>query len=92
MGTTDILLRVMVFALIGWIASSYRIAQSRLRPRWRRRLIIPLWFVWMIFGLGGPVFAGTIAVSDALATGASFTVGMTVYLLLHTLQRRSRSG
>jgi hypothetical protein len=91
MGSTDVLVRVMIFAMAGWIASSYRIAHSRLNPRWRRGLIIPLWFVWMAFGLGGPVYAGALTLSDALSTGASFTVGMSVYLILYTLQRRSRS-
>lgn len=91
MGTTDLLVRVMVFAMVGWVATSYRIVHSSLDARWRRRLIVPLWFVWMAFGLGGPVHAGSLALSDALSTGASFTIGMTVYLLLYTLQRRARS-
>ena len=91
MGSTDVLVRVMIFALAGWVASSYRIAHSRLNVRWRRGLIIPLWFVWMAFGLGGPVYTGSLTLSDALSTGASFTVGMCVYLILYTLQRRHRS-
>jgi len=90
MGTTELLLRVMLFAMVGWLASSYRIMRSRLSPRWRRGLVIPLWFVWMVFGLGGPVYTGSLALADALVTGASFTVGMTVYLLLFTLQSRKR--
>jgi len=90
MGTTDLLLRVMVIAMIGWLASSYRIVQSRLKPEWRRALIIPLWFVWMSLGLGGPVYTGALPLHEALTTGASFTVGMSVYLLLATL--RSRIG
>ncbi len=91
MGTTDVLVRVMIFAMAGWVATSYRIVHSGLDARWRRRLIIPLWFVWMTFGLAGPVYTGSLALTDALSTGASFTIGMTVYLLLYTLQRRSRS-
>ena len=90
MGTTS-LLYVMVVALVGWLASSYGIMHSRLRPRWRRSLIIPLWFVWMAFALGGPVYTGSLAVADAVGTGASFTIGMTVSLLLATLQRHLRS-
>ena len=90
MGTTELLLRVMMFALAGWLASSYRVMRSRLRPGWRRGLIIPLWFGWMVFGLGGPVYAGSLTLTDAMATGASFTVGMTVYLLLYSLQRHRR--
>ena len=92
MGTTDIVLRSMIFAMIGWIACSYRLSRSNLRPRWRRGLIIPLWFVWMAFGLGGPVYAGTLLPRDALTTAASFTAGMAAYLLLHSVlsSRRSR--
>ena len=50
-------------------------------------MIIPLWFAWMVFGLGGPVYAGSLALTDALVNGASITVGMTAYLLLYSLQR-----
>jgi len=91
MGTTDVLLRVMFLAMIGWLASSYRVVHSGLHSRWRSRLIIPLWFVWMVFGLGGPVYAGSLSLGDALTTGASFTAGMSVYLLLFSLQRGRRS-
>ena len=91
MGTTDLLVRVMIFAMAGWIACSYRIMHSHLAARWRRGLIIPLWFVWMAFGLGGPVYSGALKLGDAISTGASFTVGMTVYLILYTLQQRARS-
>lgn len=91
MESTDLLLRIMLIALVGWLASAYRIARSRLRPAWRRCLIIPLWFVWMTVGLGGPVYTGALSLGDALMTGASFTVGMTVYLLLYSLQRHIRS-
>ena len=90
METTE-LLRVMSFALIGWIATAYRVARSHLSPAWRRGLIIPLWFVWMAFGLGGPVYTGALSLADALATGASFTVGMMLSLLLAALQHRARS-
>lgn len=91
MGTTDVIVRVMIFALVGWVASAYRIARSRLPARWRRALIIPLWFIWMAFALGGPVYSGAITLSDALSTGASFTVGMSVYLLITALRGRTRS-
>ena len=84
-------MRVRVLAMAGWIACSYRIVHSRLDMRWRRRLIIPLWFVWMAFGLGGPVYAGTLPLTDALSTGASFTIGMSVYLLMNTLKSRNGS-
>jgi hypothetical protein len=91
MGTSDVLIRVMVLAFIGWLASSYRVTHSRIRVQWRRRCIIPLWFLWMTFALGGPVYSGVLSMSDALTTGASFTAGMSVYLLLQALQtRRSR--
>ncbi len=91
MATTDLILRIMIFAMAGWIASSYRVMHSRLNTRWRSRLIVPLWFVWMAFGLGGPVYSGALSLADALSTGASFTVGMSVYLLMVSLKRRSRS-
>jgi uncharacterized spore protein YtfJ len=90
METTE-LMRVMAFALAGWLATSYRIVHSRITPTWRRRLIIPLWFVWMGFGLGGPVFTGSLSVGSAISTAASFTAGMMIYLFLAALQRRSRS-
>lgn len=90
MGTTDILVRVMIFAMAGWVATSYRIVHSRVSPRWRRSLIIPLWFVWMAFGLGGPVFNGALSLSEALSTGASFTAGMAVYFAIFVM--RSRAG
>jgi hypothetical protein len=91
MATTDIIVRVMIFALAGWIATSYRIAHSSLAAHWRKRLIVPLWFAWMAFGLGGPVYTGAITLTDALSTGASFTVGMSVYLLMYTLRKRTGS-
>ena len=91
MGTTDILMRVMVFAMAGWIATSYRIVHSRVSPCWRRSLIIPLWFVWMAFGLGGPVYSGALSLTDALSTGASFTAGMAVYFVIFALRGRTHS-
>ncbi len=90
MATTE-LLQVMFFAMAGWIASSYRIAHSSLSPAWRRGLIIPLWFVWMAFGLGGPVYSGALPLGDAFAMAASFTIGMSMYLLLARYRRRSGS-
>lgn len=85
------LLRVMAFAMAGWIACSYRIVHSNLSPTWRRRLIIPLWFAWMVFGLGGPVYNGSLPLASALETGAGFIAGMMIYLFLAALQRRTRS-
>jgi hypothetical protein len=90
MATTE-LMRVMAFALIGWLATSYRIVHSGLRPSWRRGLIIPFWFAWMAFGLGGPVYSGALAAADALSTAGSFTVGMMVYLILAAYGQRARS-
>ena len=91
METTDLLLRLMAVAMIGWVATSYRVKHSRLAPRWRRVLILPLWFIWMSFALGGPVYTGRLPLNEALATGASFTVGMTVYLFLFSLSMSRRS-
>ncbi len=90
MATTDVLVQVMLFAMAGWIASSYRIVHSSLDPRWRRMLIIPLWFVWMAFGLGGPVYTGQLSLAEALSTGVSFTLGMCIYFVMFSLGRRSR--
>jgi hypothetical protein len=91
MGTTDLIVRVMIFATAGWIASSYRIVHSRLPLRWRRVVIIPLWFAWMAFGFGGPVYSGALPLSEALSTVASFTAGMAVYFVLFAVRNRSRS-
>lgn len=92
MGTTDVLIRVLALAFVGWLASSYRIKHSRLRPQWRQRVIVPLWFLWMAFALGGPVYTGAIAANEALIVGASLSAGICVSMLMRSLQayRRSR--
>src|SRR3712207_4298087 len=69
MDSTDVIIRVMLFALAGWIAASYRIVHSRLDPRWRRLIIVPLWFAWMSFALGGPVYTGELPLVEAISTG-----------------------
>jgi hypothetical protein len=89
MVTTE-LLRVMIFAMAGWIASSYCIARSDMSPAWRQGLIVPLWFAWMILGLGGPVYNGSVAFSDAMVTAASLTAGLSLYLFMARRQRRAR--
>ena len=45
----------------------------------------------MAFGLGSPVYSGALPLGDAFAMAASFTVGMSMYLLLARYQGRSRS-
>ena len=91
MDTTDLVLRVMIMAMAGWLACCHRIVHSSISVTWRRRLIVPLWFVWMGFGLGGPVYAGTLALQEGVQTGAGFTVGMMVYLVLQRLNSRTRA-
>jgi hypothetical protein len=91
MGTTDVLIRVMALAFVGWLATSYRIKHSRLRPQWRQRIVVPLWFVWMAFALGGPVYSGALPLNDALIVGASLTVGICVSILMRSLQAHRRS-
>lgn len=82
------LTQAMLFALAGWFATCYRIVHSRINPQTRRLLIIPLWFVWMSVALGGPVFQGMVSVTDALTTGASFTLGMTIFLIARRVNSR----
>jgi hypothetical protein len=92
MGTSDVLLRVMALAFIGWLATSYRIKHSRIPAQWRKRLIVPLWFVWMALALGGPVFTGALDASEALTAAAGFSAGLCLFLLMRSLRsfRRSR--
>jgi hypothetical protein len=85
------LMQAMFFALAGWFATCYRIVHSRIRPQTRRLLVIPLWFVWMALALGGPVFQGVVAATDALATGASFSVGMAIFWVMRHLDSRRSS-
>jgi hypothetical protein len=82
------LMQAMFFALAGWIATCYRIVHSEIRPEIRRLLVIPLWFVWMAVALGGPVFQGTLSATEALTTGASFSAGMIMFLLMRRLNSR----
>ena len=85
------LMQAMFFALAGWLATCHRIVHSRIKQQTRRLLVIPLWLVWMTVALGGPVFQGTISVTEALSTGVSFSVGMALFLLMRRLNgRRSR--
>jgi hypothetical protein len=82
------LMQAMFFALAGWFATCYQIVHSRVRPQTRRLLVIPLWFVWMALALGGPVFQGVVTPTEALTTGASFSVGMVMFLLMRRLNSR----
>jgi|GEM_PF-1584981 len=82
------LMQAMFFALAGWIATCYRIVHSKISPQTRRMLVIPLWFVWMAIGLGGPVYQGIVSVPNALSTGASFTIGMTLFLVMRRVNSR----
>lgn len=85
------LTQAMIFALAGWVATCYRIVHSSIKPQTRRLLIVPIWFVWMAVGLGGPVFQGVVTPANALSTGVSFSVGMLMVLLMRRVNsRRSR--
>jgi ammonia channel protein AmtB len=84
------LMQAMVFALAGWLACCYRIVHSQLKPRTRKLLVIPLWFGWMAFALGGPVFQGTVTVSNALSAGVAFSLGMGMALIMR--RRSSRTS
>lgn len=85
------LLQALVFALAGWIASCYCIVHSRIQPQTRRWLIIPLWFVWMIAAIGGPLFQQTVSVTEALSAVGGLSVGIMVMLIMHARNaRRSR--
>lgn len=82
------LMQAMVIALAGWIATCYRIVHSRVSLQTRRLLVIPLWFVWMAVALGAPVFQGMVTMTEALTTGASFSVGMIIFLVMRRVNSR----
>ena len=82
------LMQAMFIALAGWIATCYRIVHSRVSLKTRQLLVIPLWFVWMAIALGAPVFQGTVTVTEALTTGASFSVGMVIFLVMRRVNSR----
>ncbi len=82
------LIQAMFFALAGWIATCYRIVHSQIKPETRRLLVVPLWFVWMAVALGGPVLQGVVSAQDALSTGASFSVGMLMVLVMRRVNAR----
>lgn len=85
------LLQALVFALAGWVATCYCIVHSRIKPETRRWLIVPLWFVWMIIAIGGPVFQGVVSLKDAASTVTGLTAGMSMVLLMNARNsRRSR--
>ena len=91
MNSTDLLVRTMVFAIGGWIATSDRIVNAPLDARWRRRLIVPLWFAWLAFGLGGPVSTGGLPLSEAFSVAASCTAGLATYFVMSGIRNRSRA-
>lgn len=85
------LVQALVFALAGWVATCYCIVHSRIKPENRRWLVIPLWFVWMIASIGGPVFQGVVTLADAASTVTGLTAGMAMMLLVNARNtRRSR--
>jgi hypothetical protein len=87
MNSNYALMQALVFAFAGWIATCYCIVHSRIKPQTRRWLIIPLWFVWMIVAVGGPVFQGVVPVQDALSAVISLTIGLAFGVVM-----RRRSG
>ncbi|MBA3946004.1 MAG: hypothetical protein H0X37_15740 [Herpetosiphonaceae bacterium] len=82
---------VMIFAFVGWLASSYAIKHSRLAVRWQRLVIVPLWLAWVGLALGGPIVNGSIAPGDALTSAAACTVGMMSFLFFSALRRKRSS-
>jgi hypothetical protein len=91
MNSNFVLMQVLFFALAGWLATSVRLLNSRYKVQTRRFLIIPLWFVWMTFALGGPVFQGTLPLSQAVSSGVGLTAGMLMFIVMRRLKyRRSR--
>lgn len=91
MNSNYALVQALVFALAGWIATCYCIVHSRIKAEVRRWLIIPLWFVWMIVAIGGPVFQGVVTLGDAASTVAGLTAGMAMMLIINARNaRRSR--
>lgn len=45
----------------------------------------------MTLALGGPVYKGILTPSEALIVGASFTAGLSVFMLMRSLQAHRRS-
>lgn len=84
------LIWALTFALIGWLASCHAIVHSKLRPQLRRWLVIPAWFAWVGFALGGPVWYGTIPLNDAMSAGFGMTFGMTIVMVMNA-RRGSRA-
>ncbi len=88
MDSNSVLIQVLFLALAGWLATCYCIVSSRFKLYTRRFLIIPLWFVWMLLALGGPVFQGTVPLTQALSSGIGLTTGMLFVIFMHQLSRR----
>ncbi len=88
MNSDFVLIQVLFFALTGWLATCYWIVSSHFKLHTRRFLIIPLWFVWMALALGGPVFQGTVPLTQALSSGIGLTIGMFLVIFMHRLSRR----
>lgn len=81
----------MSVAFVGWLASCYAVKHSARFGRWRNRLIVPLWFVWMLMALGGAVVSEALPLVDAAGAGAACVVGMSSWLLMGTVFGRKRS-
>lgn len=91
MNSNYALVQALVFALAGWVATCYCIVHSRIKAEKRRWLIIPLWFVWMIVAIGGPVFQGVVSLVDAGSAIVGLTAGMAMMLFFNAHNaRRSR--
>ncbi|GIV96449.1 MAG: hypothetical protein KatS3mg057_1106 [Herpetosiphonaceae bacterium] len=87
--TTFVMFKVMIIALIGWLATAYWIkTRLNVRAQLKRLLIVPAWFPWMGLALGGPVYQGVVPSKEAISAGLSFTAGMLVYLFM--LRRQGR--
>jgi hypothetical protein len=88
MSSNYALIQALALALAGWIASCYRLINSRYGSR--RWLVVPLWFVWMALAIGGPVTQGTLSVADAGSTVAGLTAGMVLAMLISARHLRRR--
>ena len=90
MDSNFVLLEVLFFALAGWLATCYWIVNSRYKRQIPRFSIIPLWFVWMLLALGGPVVQNTVPLTQALSSGIGLSIGMLFTIIVH-LRRTHRS-
>lgn len=88
MNSNYALIQALAFALAGWIASCYRLINSRYGAK--RWLVVPLWFAWMALAIGGPLTQGSLSIADAGSTVAGLTAGMALAMLFNARYLRRR--